>query len=121
MDSIRTFDVESQRSIENMTEITIYPAVNFRRRRREGGVSFLDYFSKEDTILFLDEPVRLVERGQNIEEEFLEAQKKASGERYELEEEEAKIFLGCRYPEEDQYLSSIGIFCVRDESAGDWK
>lgn len=74
VDSIRTFDVESQRSIENMPEITIYPAVEFPQGE-EKGVSFLDYFSKEDTILFLDEPVRLVERGQNIEEEFMEARK----------------------------------------------
>ena len=69
-----TFDVESQRSIENMTEITIYPAVEFPQGE-EKGVSFLDYFSKEDTILFLDEPVRLVERGQNIEEEFWKRRK----------------------------------------------
>ncbi len=74
VDSIRTFDVESQRSIENMTEITIYPAVEFPQGE-EKGVSFLDYFSKEDTILFLDEPVRLVERGQNIEEEFWKRRK----------------------------------------------
>ena len=90
VDSIRTFDVESQRSIENMTEITIYPAVEFPQGE-EKGVSFLDYFSKEDTILFLDEPVRLVERGQNIEEEFMEAQKKRLENGYELEEEEAKV------------------------------
>ena len=43
VDSIRTFDVESQRSIENMTEITIYPAVEFPQGE-EKGVSFLDYF-----------------------------------------------------------------------------
>ena len=91
VDSIRTFDVESQRSIENMTEITIYPAVEFPQGE-EKGVSFLDYFSKEDTILFLDEPVRLVERGQNIEEEFMEAQKKRLENGYELEEEEARYF-----------------------------
>ena len=74
VDSIRTFDVESQRSIENMTEITIYPAVEFPQGE-EKGVSFLDYFSKEDTILFLDEPVRLVERGQNIEKSLWKRRK----------------------------------------------
>ena len=75
VDSIRTFDVESQRSIENLMDIVIYPAVEFPQNG-EKGVSFLDYFPPEDTILFLDEPVRLVERGQNIEDEFMEAQKK---------------------------------------------
>ncbi len=29
VDSIRTFDVESQRSIENLMDIVIYPAVEF--------------------------------------------------------------------------------------------
>ncbi len=81
MDSIRTFDVESQRSIENLMEIVIYPAVEFPQNG-EKGVSFLDYFPpQEDTILFLDEPVRLVERGQNIEEEFMRNADKASGKR----------------------------------------
>ena len=74
VDSIRTFDVESQRSIENMTEITIYPAVEFPQGE-EKGVSFLDYFSKEDTILFLDEPVRLVERGQNMKKSLWKRRK----------------------------------------------
>ena len=36
----------------------------------------MDYFPMEETILFLDEPVRLIEKGQGVEEEFLEAQKK---------------------------------------------
>ena len=91
VDSIRTFDVESQRSIENLMDIVIYPAVEFPQNG-EKGVSFLDYFPPEDTILFLDEPVRLVERGQNIEDEFMEAQKKRLESGYDLEEEEAKIF-----------------------------
>ena len=91
VDSIRTFDVESQRSIENLMDIVIYPAVEFPQNG-EKGVSFLDYFPPEDTILFLDEPVRLVERGQNIEDEFMEAQKKRLESGYDLEEEEAKNY-----------------------------
>lgn len=51
VDSIRTFDVESQRSIENMTEITIYPAVEFPQGE-EKGVSFLDYFRKKIPFFF---------------------------------------------------------------------
>ena len=109
VDSIRSFDVESQRSIENMTEITIYPAVEFPQGE-EKGVSFLDYFPEEDTILFLDEPVRLVERGQNIEEEFLEAQKKRLENGYELEEEEAKIFPVADILKKINTYSRIGFF-----------
>ena len=117
VDSIRTFDVESQRSIENMTEITIYPAVEFPQGE-EKGVSFLDYFSKEDTLLFLDEPVRLVERGQNIEEEFLEAQKKRLENGYELEEEEAKIFPVADILKKINTYSSIGFFALEMKCRG---
>ena len=117
VDSIRTFDVESQRSIENMTEITIYPAVEFPQGK-EKGVSFLDYFSKEDTILFLDEPVRLVERGQNIEEEFMEAQKKRLENGYELEEEEAKIFPVADILKKINTYSSIGFFALEMKCRG---
>ena len=70
IDSIRTFDADSQRSVENLQEITIYPG----DERKEGkNVSFLDYFSKEDTALFLDEPVRLLERGEQVEAEVRKA------------------------------------------------
>ena len=117
VDSIRTFDVESQRSIENMTEITIYPAVEFPQGE-EKGVSFLDYFSKEDTILFLDEPVRLVERGQNIEEEFMEAQKKRLENGYELEEEEANIFPVADILKKINTYSSIGFFALEMKCRG---
>ena len=75
VDSIRSFDAESQRSIENLTEVSISPSIEFPGEG-EQGVSFLDYFEKENTILFLDEPVRLKEKGEGVEEEFLEAQKR---------------------------------------------
>ena len=107
VDSIRTFDVESQRSIENMTEITIYPAVEFPQGE-EKGVSFLDYFSKEDSILFLDEPVRLVERGQ----------KKRLENGYELEEEEANIFPVADILKKINTYSSIGFFALEMKCRG---
>lgn len=56
IDSIRTFDPETQRSIENLEEVCICPAEEFPREE-ETAVSFLDYFPKEETILFLNEPV----------------------------------------------------------------
>lgn len=74
IDSIRTFDVDSQRSIENLEAIEIYPATDFPEEEGER-VSFLDYFEKEESILFLDEPARLEEKGEGVEEEYLEAQK----------------------------------------------
>ena len=74
IDSIRTFDVDSQRSIENLEAIEIYPATDFPEEEGQR-VSFLDYFEKEESILFLDEPARLEEKGEGVEEEYLEAQK----------------------------------------------
>lgn len=133
VDSIRTFDVQSQRSIENLSEIRIYPATEIilDRERLEKGikaieaekkacwerlrkemkteeahrikslveeleeslretsgivgadsfigyfyedtVSFIDYFPVDKTLVFLDEPVRLSEKGQAAELEFRES------------------------------------------------
>ncbi len=133
VDSIRSFDAQSQRSIENLDEITIYPASEVllsgarikkgiskmkqeadqqtalfekdgkieeagrvRRLVRElteqldyldgaagvdgfvdyfyeKTVSFLDYFPKEDTCVFLDEPNRLTEKAEAVETEFRES------------------------------------------------
>lgn len=70
IDSIRSFDVESQRSVENMEEAEIYPATENWDGDGEK-VSFLDYFPVEKTLLFLDEPVRLAERAEKVETEYL--------------------------------------------------
>lgn len=67
IDSIRSFDPESQRSLENLEELTIYPAVEHIGDKDM--VSFLDYFPEERTIIFLDEPNRLTEKGGAVEEE----------------------------------------------------
>ena len=135
IDSMRSFDVESQRSIENLERVCIFPASEmiltkesterglaaihqekealyeaFRREMKteeahrlkvavdalteeveelgycsgidsyltyfaEETVSFLDYFDIEDTIVILDEPARLAEKGRVVEEEFSESMK----------------------------------------------
>lgn len=132
IDSIRTFDVSSQRSIEQVEQIIIYPAAeiipdqnrmgdglkkieneenqHYKRLREQfkteeaarihqivtefkenletyqgsvalesyinyfydRTVSFFQYFNNEDTIFFLDEPGRLVEKGEAVETEFRE-------------------------------------------------
>ena len=132
VDTIRSFDVESQRSIENVEQLNIYPATEFiftppmvekgkkkieqeyekyynslkadsrldeARRIKEiigefleriseynGSVamdsfvsyfyektmSFIDYFDKEHTLFFVDEPVRIDERAGAVELEFRE-------------------------------------------------
>ena len=73
IDSIRSFDAESQRSLENLEGITIYPAVEHIQEKNM--VSFLDYFPEEKTMVFLDEPNRLTEKGQATEEEYQQSRK----------------------------------------------
>lgn len=73
IDSIRSFDAQSQRSLENLDEVTIYPAAE--QMGEKGMVSFLDYFPKEDTLIFLDEPNRLTEKAQEVEEEFRQSRR----------------------------------------------
>ena len=69
IDSLRSFDAQSQRSVENLEKIMIYPASE-NRKGEEQSVSFLTYFPEEKTILFLDEPNRLEEMAQEAEKEY---------------------------------------------------
>lgn len=69
VDSLRTFDVESQRSVENLQEVDIYPASEGFEDEKSN-VSFLDYFPMEKSLLFLDEPVRIMERAKEVGAEF---------------------------------------------------
>ena len=133
VDSIRTFDLESQRSVEQLEYITIYPAAEvvlsgdqlaagIRRLEKEektyekalreqhkpeeahrihtiigelrsgldegwriGGldayiryfcpdtVSFPEYFPQGESVIYLDEPARLKEKGETVELEFRES------------------------------------------------
>ena len=68
IDSIRSFDAQSQRSLENLEEIVIYPAAE--QQAENSGITFPDYFPADKTLIFLDEPNRLVENAQAVEEEF---------------------------------------------------
>ena len=69
IDSIRSFDVESQRSIENLETVTIYPASENWKNVMDT-VSFLEYFPKEKSLLLLDEPQRLQEMAEEVEKEY---------------------------------------------------
>ncbi len=133
IDSIRSFDVESQRSIEQLKKVVIYPATELvleeerlqsgiRKIEEEGKhqtevlrklgkteegyriketvselaeqikiahtsialdsyigyfyqdmVSLLDYFPVDNTIIYLDEPARMIERAETLELEFRES------------------------------------------------
>ncbi len=111
VDSIRTFDVETQRSVENLKDIWICPAAEFPQEG-ERGVSFLDYFPAEETLLFLNEPVRLVEKGQGVEAEFMEASKKRVESGYEMAEGEVKLYGTEEILERMNGYCSIGFFAL---------
>ena len=133
VDSIRTFDLESQRSVEKLEKVVLYPAAEVvltgqqlkagigrlekeekayekalrdQHRQEEAvrihgiigelteglkegwntagldgyvryfcpeTVSFLDYFPTGDSVVYLDEPARLKEKGETVELEFRES------------------------------------------------
>ena len=71
VDSMRSFDAESQRSIEEIQEIGVYPAHD-----HTGTLApFLTWFPLTKTQFFLDEPNRLVESAAATETEFRESVK----------------------------------------------
>lgn len=118
VDSIRTFDVDSQRSIENLEGVDIYPADDFPTEEAKR-VSFLDYFPVEDTILFLDEPVRLVEKGTAVEEEFVEAQAKRLESGCEITGEEMKLYHTSEVIKKMNRYGSVG-FSALDTRCGEF-
>lgn len=75
IDSIRSFDTLSQRSIEKYNEIEIPPTreiiFHHPSHGKDSFVSLMDYFS-EDFIVFLDQPHRIKERHAGISSELEE-------------------------------------------------
>ena len=86
VDSIRTFDPDSQRSIENLERITVYPAGDLETDG-ESPCSFLDYFDPEETLLFLDEPNRLAEVLEEVEQEVEKSREKREEQEMHLDQE----------------------------------
>ena len=71
VDSIRSFDAQSQRSMENLEEITLYPAAELSPDQQGyKGESLLDYIKGFRSLVFLDESNRLLERGETVEKEY---------------------------------------------------
>lgn len=94
IDTIRTFDTETKRSVERIKDVEIFPAEPGR-----GEVSLLDYFEKK-SLVFADDPVRLKALCELTEAEFreaflrrAEAHKNSRGDVFEdAEEQIADIF-----------------------------
>lgn len=114
IDSIRTFDVDSQRSVENLQEITIYPGDESKNGKN---VSFLDYFPESDTALFLDEPVRLLERGQQVEDEVRKANEMRSldWEEKGIASEEPQFYSTEEVAKKVNRFSSVGLSALENK------
>lgn len=109
IDSIRMFDAKSQRSIENISEITIYPASE-NCFGNNGLVSFLKYFPENETLLFYDEPRRLQETAETVEAEYTESLKnRADAGMKEEGEEELRVFQTKDIISEMNRYSGIGL------------
>ncbi len=112
VDSIRTFDVDSQRSLDTLSEAVLYPASEFPEGAGGERVSFLDYFPPEDTLLFLDEPDRLLEAAEGIEDEFTQAQEKRQENGYASGELKAHLFTVREIAGKMNRYASVGFFAL---------
>ena len=115
VDSIRSFDTESQRSLENLDEISIYPAIEWTDEKKM--VSFPDYFPEEKTMLFLDEPNRIVENGQGVEEEYRQSRM----HREEKGEQDLPVQWLCEFSKVQKCLNSrsaISLSALEPGAAG---
>ncbi len=98
IDTIRTFDTESQKSIEPIEEIHIYPASELplgEEEKRDFGekrIGLLDYFSPEATYILFDELTRCVELGKQTELEFSECMTHRLEKGYILPEQMKELF-----------------------------
>lgn len=120
VDSIRSFDAESQRSMENLEEIVIYPAAEPVPGEKEEAVSFLDYFDTEGTVFFLDEPTRLLEKGRTVEKEFEESMANRA-ERGETLPEEARLLYGSEEIVARLNRKNCVALCLMEQKAPEWE
>ena len=70
VDSIRRFEPENQRSVENAEEAVIYPAAE-QIGQGEGTETFTDYFP-ENTVIFAEEPRRIADNAEALISEYAE-------------------------------------------------
>ncbi|MBS6396953.1 MAG: transcription-repair coupling factor [Clostridiales bacterium] len=93
VDSIRSFDAESQRSMESLDEITLYPASELSPEEYHcKGVSLLDYIKEYPSLVFLDEVNRLLERGETVEKEYRQNYENRMGKGQIEKGQEEEIF-----------------------------
>ena len=122
VDSIRTFDAESQRSLEELSEISVYPATDrLPDVDMEKTISILEYTEEGDTLFFLDEPNRLEEAGEALEKEFRESMERRLMQK-NVEEETFRVnILGWKQLQGWLNRKNSVAFCAIEHRQKDWK
>ena len=85
IDTMRTFEPESQRSIGQESEAVLYPILENPEKEK---ADLTDYLDPDQDLIILDEPVRLKEDSERILKEYLEAVRARSLGREESEADE---------------------------------
>lgn len=123
IDSIRSFDTESQRSVENLESVVIYPSIDFSELGTEVEevevACFLDYFDTSKTLLFVDEPTRLLEKCQTVEEEYLKSMAYRLERESDIVPTEIDIYHTDQIQAKMRKYSSVG-FTVLDTKCGEF-
>ncbi len=89
IDSIRSFDAQSQRSLEQLEEVVIYPATQELPSKRQ--VSFVEY-AGAGAAVFLDEPARAAEMALSVEEEYKESMARRAESGYMPDQDMPEMF-----------------------------
>ena len=117
IDSIRSFDVESQRSVENMEQVVIYPATE-NVEKEEQAVSFAEYFPKENSLFFFDEPVRLQETLEAVEKEYFHSFESRKNAGMTEEADEIRVFQTKEIIEKFNTRYGIGLTTLETRCGG---
>ncbi|MCI5700692.1 MAG: transcription-repair coupling factor [Lachnospiraceae bacterium] len=122
VDSIRTYDAESQRSLEELNRVSIYPATDrLQDVDMKQTISLLEYTSISDTLIFLDEPNRLEEAGLALEKEFRESMEHRLMQKTRDEECFEVNILGWKQIQAWLNGRNCISFCAIEHRPKDWK
>ncbi|MBQ7077975.1 MAG: transcription-repair coupling factor [Lachnospiraceae bacterium] len=122
VDSIRRFDAESQRSIEDIDSIKVYPANESVKvaEARELPATLLDYFKADETDIFIDEPARVIEKGKVVFEEYKESVIQRLEKGY-IESKEADIINSVKKTADALKKYFLIMFSTLDKTASELK
>ena len=109
--------MESQRSVENMEQVVIYPATE-NVEKEEQAVSFAEYFPKEKSLFFFDEPVRLQETLEAVEKEYFHSFESRKNAGMTEEADEIRVFQTKEIIEKFNTRYGIGLTTLETRCGG---